>query len=138
MIEKVLKNNMLYMSCDSNHILHKIGSDDYSPIRRITIKKGDESKWEEVSVSDIPPYTRSEYEEKTVELIRQKYSESDEFAIQRKMLNAMTPQTLSDNEAVNDSEKAIAEYTEYNQYVESCKAKAKVILTQPRNEVEEA
>lgn len=130
MIEKVIKNNMLYMRCDSGHILHKIGSDDYSPIRRIAIKKGDESKWEEVPVSDIPLYTRQEYEEKTVSLIRERYTESDEFAIQRKMLNVMMPQTLSDDEAVNGSEKAIAEYTEYNQYVESCKVKAKEILSQ--------
>lgn len=138
MIEKVIQNNMLYMSCDSDHILHKIGSEDYSPIRRIVIKNEDEDKWEQVAVSDIPPYTRQEYIDKTISLIREKYTESDEFAIQRKMLNAMMPQTLSEDEAVNDNEKAITEYTEYNQYVESCKAKAKEILSQPRNEEEGA
>jgi len=134
MIEKISKSGMLSMSCDSDHILHRIGSDDYSPIRRIVVKNSDEDKWEEVAVSDIPPYTRQEYIDKTISLIREKYTDSDEFALQRKMLNTMMPQTLSEDEVVNDSEKVIAEYTEYNQYVESCKAKAKEILSQPRVE----
>lgn len=117
--------NMWALDTDADHILHRIGSKDYSEIRHTIVK--DPEEWEEIAVADIPPYTEAEYKAKVEELIRERYSASDEFAIQRKMLNAMLPQLaiLSDEDAGQfNAEKAIAEYTEYNAYAEQCKADA--------------
>lgn len=71
-------------------------------------------------VDEIPPYTKSQYDAKVAELVREKYSESEEFAIQRKAINeAFSPSAISDNS------EAMTEYREYNEFVEECKKKAK-------------
>lgn len=126
-MEKVYKekNGLYKLDTDEGHIIHKIGTDDYQEIRHLMTKHPEE--WEEIAVEDIPPYTQEEYKKKVEELIRMKYTASDEFAIQRKMLNTMLPQTatLADDEEVQSNpEKAIEEYYEYNTYVEQCKSDA--------------
>lgn len=112
--------NMWALDTDADHILHRIGSEDYSEIRHTTVK--DPDAWEEIAVADIPPYTEAEYKAKVSELIRERYSADDEFAIQRKMLNAlMQPAPLNEDK----TETAIDEYSAYNSYVEECKERAK-------------
>lgn len=77
----------------------------------------------EVAVTDIPPYTKSEYDAKVAELVREKYTADEEFALQRKMINAvMPPDTIS---ADGSASKALEEYQAYNTYVQGCKARAK-------------
>lgn len=112
---------MWKLDCDNGHILHRIGNEDYPIIRHAFVKVDDVDNYEEIAVSDIPPYTKTEYDKKVAELVREKYSESEEFAIQRKAINAAfspSPQTAANNNAM-------AEYSEYNAFVESCKQKAK-------------
>lgn len=114
-------NNLVELSTDSEHILHRIGSEDYSEIRKIMTPNP--SEWEEIAVSDIPPYTKAEYDNKVAELVREKYTADEEFALQRKMLNAvMSPETIS---ADGSAGRAIDEYQAYNAYVQGCKQRAK-------------
>lgn len=62
------------------------------------------------------------YDAKVNELVRTKYSVSEEFAIQRKMLYLQTqPSTLNDDKA----DAIVKEFDEYNVFVEECKVKAK-------------
>jgi len=97
--------------------VHKIGTDTY-------FKKGiiadSIDNYEEVD--EMPAYTKSEYDAKVAELVREKYTESEEFALQRKAINAaFSPATLS----AESSQAALSEYAEYNAYVERCKLRAK-------------
>lgn len=122
-MEKTYKEkfDMWQLDTDQGHILHKVGSDDYTEIRH-TMVKGPEA-WEEIAVSDIPPFTKDEYDKKVAELVREKYTADEEFALQRKMLNAvMSPDTISADGSAN---KALEEYQAYNVYVQECKQKAK-------------
>lgn len=141
-MEKTYKPNlnMWQLDTDADHILHRIGSDDYTAIRHTMVK--DPEAWEELAVADIPPYTKAEYDAKVNELVRLRYSESEEFAIQRKMLNAILPQpaVLSEDVIVevDDAEKAIEEYAEYNVYVEQCKLDAPEAIAEDKARREEA
>lgn len=114
-------NNLVEISTDSEHILHRIGDEEYPIIRKIMTLNPNE--WEEIAVSNIPPYTKTEYDKKVAELVREKYTADEEFALQRKMLNAvMSPDTIS---ADGSASKALEEYQAYNVYVQECKQKAK-------------
>lgn len=122
-MEKTYKEKlgMWQLDTDQAYILHRIGSDDYTEIRHVTVK--DPDTWEEIAVADIPPYTKAEYDKKVAELVRERYTADEEFALQRKMLNAMmSPDTISEEGSAN---KALEEYQAYNVYVQECKQKAK-------------
>lgn len=98
-------------------LIHRIGSETY--VKSIVVDAADDlSQFEEVD--EAPAFTKYQYDEKVAELVRQKYSESEEFAIQRKAINAaFSPSTISDDSSV------MTEYAEYNSYVEECKVEAK-------------
>lgn len=98
-------------------LIHRIGSETY--VKSIVVDAADDlSQFEEVS--EAPAFFRAEYEEMVGELIRRRYSANDEFAIQRKAINAaFSPSTISDDSSV------MTEYAEYNSYVEECKVEAK-------------
>lgn len=117
-MEKNYKQNidMYAVDTDADHILHRIGSDDYTEIRHIMAK--DPDAWEEVSINDLPLYTKEEYKEEVIRLIREKYDGDDENAIFRKMLQS------------KPLERYINEYESYNSFVEECKLKAKENLWQ--------
>lgn len=123
-LQEQLPNGLIKLKAAYGYI-HKKGTDNYA---KATIMLSGETVDMYEIVDEKPQYTKAEYDTKVNELIRGRYSESEEFAIQRKMLNAMLPQpvALSDDETVEpvDAEKAIAEYTEYNAYVEKCKLDA--------------
>lgn len=68
-------------------------------------------------VLELPPYTKAQYDAKVGELVRERYTENDEFAVQRKYLNSIG--------GGSKDERAITEYVAYNAFVEECKAKAK-------------
>ena len=72
-MEKAYKSNldMYAVDTDSDHILHRIGSDDYTEIRHIMAK--DPDAWEEVSINDLPLYTKEEYKKEVIRLIREKF-----------------------------------------------------------------
>lgn len=109
-MEKTYKENlgMWQLDTDQGHILHRVGSDDYTEIRHTVVK--DPDAWEEIAVADIPPYTKAEYKAKIVELIRQRYDQDDENGILRQR------DTKPD------------EFAEYDAYVEQCKAEARQSL----------
>jgi len=111
-----LENNQVF-STDDKYV-HRLGTDSYFR-RSTTLPTDTVDDFEEVD--ELPAYTKAEYDAKVAELVRRKYSESEEFAIQRKMLNTLlSPMTLSEDAAEN----AVSEYAEYNEYVERCKADA--------------
>lgn len=109
------KNGMTELVCDSAHVLHRVGSEEYPEIRRAIVPTDSVGKYEEVLMEDIPPYTAAEYKAKVVSLIRERYDADDEMAILRQR-----------------SSKA-NEYAAYNTFVEGCKARARDELAM-RNE----
>lgn len=114
----VIVNNTYAESADGRYI-HRLGTEIYG--RRITLLPGDTAdSFEEV---DAPPrYTREQYEHTVAALVRERYTADEEFALQRKVLNSMlSPMTLS----ADTAEKTMAEYADYNNYVEQCKLRAK-------------
>lgn len=113
--------NMWSLSTDADHILHKIGSDNYAPIHHAMVKPADVDLYEEIAVADIPPYTEEEYKAKVEELIREQYTASDEFALINNVMAGVT-------------EKRQSEYAAYQEYREECKRRAKEILTTENNE----
>ena len=126
---------MWALDTDKAHILHRIGSQDYTKIHHATVK--DPDAWEEIAVENIPPYTKAEYDAKVAELVRERYTADEEFAIQRKMLYVMlNPEIMpldadSDgSDATTTSEKAIKEYSTYNAYVEQCKLDAPAAIAE--------
>lgn len=129
-MEKTYKPNLNMWSLDTDegHILHRIGSKDYTEIRHTIVK--DPDAWEEIAVADIPPYTEDEYKKKVSELIHERYSIDDEIAL---AANANSPQLLDSEEAAS----AFAdEYAAYQAYRTECKARAKEILTNRQEETE--
>lgn len=111
----ILIENYQVFSTEGKFI-HRISTDTYFK-RGITLPSDNVDDFEEVD--EIPPYTKEEYDLKVATLVRERYSESEEFAIQRKAINA----AFSPN--VANAESALTEYQEYNTFVEECKLKAK-------------
>ena len=80
--------------------------------------------------AEISGISKAQRDEMTDSLVRERYTDSKEFAIQRKMLNAlikmlnalMQPMTLCDEDSADN---AAEEYAAYNAYVEECKTRAK-------------
>lgn len=124
-----ITDSIVELSTDKDSIIHRIGDDNYPIIHRIITSLGTEGRFEELSIHDIPAFSINEYKEQVNSLIRRKYDEDDEFALQRKMINTIvSPSTYSDSEE-DDINKLMQEYSEYNTYVEECKIKAKEQLS---------
>ena len=132
---------MYHLTAAEGHILHETGSDDYPRLHNASTPTPDE--WEELTEENVPPYTQSEYREKVKQLVAERYDVPEELALQRKMFAAVMPSAATLDEADEadgsaiDPEKAMAEFAEYNAYVEACKAKAKVELLNRKNDGEE-
>lgn len=108
-------------------MVHRVGSDVY--FRRGTVLKSDtEADFEEVD--KVPEYTKAEYDAMVARLVRQRYSADEEFAIQRKMIDALVnPMTAdADSEPV-----AMREFRVYNEFVNECKEKAPDLLIEELN-----
>lgn len=110
-----IENKQVFSTEGKN--IHRKGSEVYFK-RGAVLKDDTESDYEEVD--EVPAFTKAEYDAKVSELIRERYTESEEFALQRKAINAAFSPSTTDADA-----KAMDEYREYNQYAEECKAKAK-------------
>ncbi len=109
-MEKTYKENpgMWQLDTDQGHVLHRVGSDDYTEIRHTVVK--DPEAWEEIAVADIPPYTKAEYDAEVERLIALRYSHGKEVEINR--------------ERTEKPERFAA----YMAYVEQCKAEARQSL----------
>lgn len=113
-------SNLTQLSADKGYI-HIIGTDTY--VKSI-IMLPSQTLEDFEEVDEIPPFTKSEYDAKVAELVREKYTESEEFAVQRKMMNLLMPTAMS-NHSEEQANSIMAEYNEYNSFVEKCKEKAK-------------
>ena len=101
--------------------LHKIGTDIYT---RSTVMLPSDTIDMYEELAQRPAYSKTEYEALVATLVRERYSESEEFALQRKALNLMLdPDTIHTDIA--------AEFAAYNAYVEQCKTQAKQTLQSP-------
>lgn len=101
------------ISTDSNHILHKIGSNKFPEMRQICVGPEDVGGYEEVEVAKVPQTEiRAEiYKYYLVELIRQRYDLDDEIA-------------LAANRDDGDLAHS-AEWVEYQAYRAECKIRAR-------------
>lgn len=113
--------NMWALDTDADHILHRVGSDDYTPIRHTTAK--DPDAWEEIAVADIPPYNEAEYKAKVKELVHERYSLDDEIALINNITAGVTAKRQS-------------EYAAYQEYRDECKRRAKEMLLSEKKEDE--
>ena len=112
MIQKRQIGKLTEISVESGY-LHKIGTDVYVK-KCILIPSLTIDDYEEVD--SIPAFTKEEYDKKAAELVREKYSADEEFAIQRKMINSINGET----DAIAEEE-----YNTYNAFVNECKERAK-------------
>lgn len=101
---------MWALEADAGHILHRIGSDDYTENHHAHVKPADLDKWEEIAVADIPPYTKAEYDAEVERLIAERYSHGKEIEINR------------------EHDAKPERFAEYLAYVDECKARAKALL----------
>lgn len=121
---------MWRIKCDSTHFLRRKGEDtSTTPLRDIHTASPDE--WEELPIAELPAFTKAEYDAKVAELIRERYTASEEFALHRKMLNAMLhPEAVTlDENGADTVPVEVREFETYNAYVGECKAEAKRLIT---------
>lgn len=109
-------DNLVELCTDAEHILHRIGSEDYPTIRRIMVEATDAANYEEVSVADIPPYTKAEYDAEVERLIAERYSHGKEIEVNR------------------EHDTKPEQFAAYMAYIEECKAKAVANLTAKNDE----
>lgn len=106
-----LPNGQWQLDSADGHILHRIGSDDYTLLRHARVTSLDE--WEEISDDEAARLTAAReseaaYKQRIIALIRTRYDQDDETAILRQRY------TKPD------------EFAEYNAFAEQCKARAKM------------
>ena len=111
-------DNLVELCTDAEHILHRIGSEDYPTIRRIMVEATDAANYEEVSVADIPAYTKAEYDAEVERLIAERYSHGKEIEVNR------------------EHDTKPEQFAAYMAYIEECKARAVANLT-AKNESKE-
>lgn len=107
----VIENKQVFS--DEGKLIHRIGTETY--VKRSMVLPTDIVEMFE-EVDELPAYTKQQYDEKVAELVRERYSESEEFAIQRKYLNTIKG---------TKNPEVISEYEAYNDFVEECKIRAK-------------
>ena len=120
MIESIKVGSLIKLTATTG-LIHKIGTETYA---KSVIMLPSETMEMYEEVAEKPAYTKDQYDAKVAELVREKYTESEEFALQRKAINAaFSPSVVSTGSA------AMEEYQAYNAYVEDCKLRAKEILS---------
>lgn len=117
-MEKIYKESigLWQLRTDKSHILHRIGSDDYTEKRDAHVSNPVE--WEELALSEIPPYTKAEYDAEVERLIAERYSHGKEIEVNR------------------EHDTKPEQFAAYMAYIEECKAKAVANLTE-KNEAKE-
>ena len=117
-MEKIYKESigLWQLRTDKSHILHRIGSDDYTEMRDAHVSNPVE--WEELALSEIPPYTKAEYDAEVERLIAERYSHGKEIEVNR------------------EHDTKPEQFAAYMAYIEECKAKAVANLT-AKNESKE-
>ena len=105
-MEKIYKESigLWQLRTDKSHILHRIGSDDYTEKRDAHVSNPVE--WEELALSEIPPYTKAEYDAEVERLIAERYSHGKEIEVNR------------------EHDTKPEQFAAYMAYIEECKARA--------------
>lgn len=122
MIETDKENGFVELTVsDKANILHRVGSAEYPEIRRTTVRAEEASAWEEI---EQPAFTKAEYDAKVAELIRERYTADEEFALKSKMLAAILhPDAAVINE--DGQPKAVSQFDAFLTYREECLQRAK-------------
>ena len=117
-MEKIYKESigLWQLRADKSHILHRIGSDDYTEKRDAHVSNPVE--WEELALSEMPPYTKAEYDAEVERLIAERYSHGKEIEVNR------------------EHDTKPEQFAAYMAYIEECKARAVANLT-AKNESKE-
>lgn len=117
-MEKIYKESigLWQLRTDKSHILHRIGSDNYTEMRDAHVSNPVE--WEELALSEIPPYTKAEYDAEVERLIAERYSHGKEIEVNR------------------EHDTKPEQFAAYMAYIEECKARAVANLT-AKNESKE-
>lgn len=123
MTQKETIGGLVSLTADPGMALHREGSELYHS--EITVPKADVPRYTEVDRSEIPAFTKAQYDAKVAELVRERYSESEEFAILRKYLTAIAKGKPEGPAELAEVYPAVAEYIAYNDFVEACKVDAK-------------
>lgn len=115
-MEKIYKESigLWQLRTDKSHILHRIGSDDYTENRDAHVSNPDE--WEELALSEIPPYTKAEYDAEVERLIAERYSHGKEIEVNR------------------EHDTKPEQFAAYMAYIEECKGRAVANLTAKNEE----
>ena len=110
-MEKIYKESigLWQLRTDKSHILHRIGSDDYTEKRDAHVSNPVE--WEELALSEIPAYTKAEYDAEVERLIAERYSHGKEIEVNR------------------EHDTKPEQFAAYMAYIEECKARAVANLT---------
>ena len=111
--------DMVRLDVPDTHILHRIGSEDYTPIRHTTIDPDRVADYEAVTLEAAETIkaaraTEAAYKSRVVALIRARYDQDDENAILRQ----------------RDTKPG--EFAAYNTYVEDCKTKVRAEMEAER------
>lgn len=113
------ETNQWALDADEGHYLHKIGSDEYAPIRHATVPASEVDNGEEIAVDAVPRYTKAQYDAEVERLIAEHYSHGKEIEINR--------------EATTKPER----FAEYLEYIEECKRRAKEMLMKEGGETDD-
>lgn len=124
---------LVNVEADHGHRLYFKDTDPHEAFSRVTVKPSDVGRLVEIPAEDVPRYSRQRYCDKVNELIRERYSVSDEFAINRKLSYAMLPMStmaIGEEDAdTTSAQKAIEEFRQYSEYAEQCKVVAQELLS---------
>ena len=110
---------MVRLDVPDTHILHHIGSEDYTPIRHTTVDPDHVAAYEAVTLEAAEAIkaaraAEAAYKSRVVALIRARYDQDDENAILRQ----------------RDTKPG--EFAAYNAYVEDCKTKVRAEMEAER------
>lgn len=107
-LEKQIRTGIKIVKLDTDDNVEAVAQLPATMIKVINIKDMPKQDGKFVKRITFTRYSNISYDELVNGMVRDKYSESEEFAILRKALTTKTD-----------------EFTEYNTYVEECKVKAK-------------
>ena len=116
--------DMVRLDVPDTHILHRTGSDDYTPSRHATVDPDRVADYEAVTLEAAEAVkaaraAEAAYKSRVVALIRARYDQDDENAILRQ----------------RDTKPG--EFAAYNAYVEDCKTKVRAEMEAERKDSEE-
>lgn len=118
---------MWCLDADGEHVLHKVGSKDFTEIRHATVKAADIDRWEEMTVADWEERKQAQerddrYAVMLAAAIHERYSMDDEIAL---AANINAPALAADEEKAA----AVAEeWAVYQAYRAECKERVRMEL----------